>query len=147
MSAPEFGDWWAITRLIAQYARFADEKRFEEMAELFLPDGRMLMYRPRAEHAAEAPCGREELIAAFIALAPISVTSHVLAPSVIEVDGGMAWARTTCMAHHISETPEGRVRFTLADTYDDVLVRVDGRWLFRERSKRTAWSETAPLRR
>lgn len=142
-----FADWLAITRVIARYARFADQRRFTEMAGLFVPDGRMLMFRPRAEEPAESPQGQEELIAAFSALAAFTVTTHALSPSDVEIGGGTARAHTTCMSHHISETGEGRVRFTLADRYDDTLVRLDGRWLFQERRKYTDWTEQAALRR
>lgn len=146
-AAPGFEDWWAITRVISQYARCADERRFAEMAALFAQEGRMLLFRPRAQHPAESPQGRDELIRAFEALTAFETTSHVLAPTVVEIDGAAARASTRCMAHHISQTPEGRVRFTLADRYEDLLVRVDGAWLFQERRKYTDWTETAPLRR
>lgn len=142
-----FADVLAITRTIARYGRFADQRRSADMADLFVPDGRMLMFRPRTSEPAEAPGGRDQLIAAFDALAAFVATSHVLSPSDVEIEGDLARAHTYCMSHHISETPEGRVRFTLADRYEDTLVRVDDRWLFRERRKYTDWTETAPLRR
>ncbi len=144
---PEFWDWWQITRLIARYAQLADAKRYAEMAELFHPEGRMLMFRPKAAEPTEAPQGRDELTYAFRALDAVPITSHVLSPSVVEVDGEIARVLTNCMAHHISETPDGKLRFTLADRYVDTLVRVDGSWLFQERRKYTDWTETAPLRR
>lgn len=147
MTVPEFADWWAINGMIARYGRAADERRFAEMADLFAPTGRMLMYRPRMEEPTEAPRGRDELIVAFGALSAFVVTSHVLSPSQIEVDGDSARAHTSCMSHHISETTDGKVRFTLADRYDDTLVRVDDRWLFQERRKYTDWTESALLRR
>lgn len=147
MNAPDFSDWWQISRTISRYGHLADQGRYVDMADLFLPEGRMLLFRPRAHEPAEAPRGRAELIAAFEALRPFLATSHVLAPSTVEVDGDTARAQTACMAHHISETPDGKVRFTLADRYDDVLVRVGGEWRFRERRKYTDWTETTPLRR
>lgn len=142
-----FADWLAITRTIARYGRYADQRRAADMADLFVPDGRMLMFRPRADEPAESPQGREQLIAAFDALAAFVATSHVLAPSEVEIDGDTARTHTYCMSHHITQTPEGRVRFTLADRYEDTLVRVDGRWLFQERRKYTDWTEEASLRR
>lgn len=147
MSTTGFADWSDITRTILQYGRYADQRRFADMADLFTEDGRMAMFRPRAQAPAETPQGRKQLIAAFEALTTFVATSHVLSPSDVEVHGDTARVRTGCMSHHIRETPDGRVRFTLADRYDDDLVRVDGRWLFRERRKYTDWTETAPLRR
>lgn len=142
-----FADWWAIADLIARYARYADERRFADMAALFDVEGRMLMFRPRQDAPAESPQGHPELIAAFGRLADFPVTSHVLAPGIIEVDGEEATAHTNCMSHHISDGPDGRVRFTLSDRYDDTLVRRDGQWLFRERRKYTDWTERVLLRR
>jgi len=144
---PEFADWWAITRTIADYGRLADQRRTVDMAGLFATDGRMLMYRPRTEEPADSPQGRDELIAAFDSLAAFVSTSHVLSPSLVEVEGDTARAHTYCMSHHISETPEGKVRFTLSDRYDDTLVREGDRWLFQERRKYTDWTESTPLRR
>ncbi len=144
---PEFADWWEITRLIARYAQLADAKRYAEMTELFHPDGQMLMFRPQAAQAAEVPQGRDELMHAFRALDAVPVTSHVLSPSVVEMDGAIARVHTNCMAHHISEAPDGKVRFTLADRYVDTIVRLDGAWVFQERRKYTDWTETALLRR
>ena len=142
-----FDDWLAITRAIARYGRFADQRRFADMADLFVAEGRMLMFRPRADAPTESPQGRDELIAAFHELDVFVATTHALAPSEVEIDGDTARARTACMSHHIRETPDGRMRFTLADRYDDTLVRLDGRWLFRERRKYTDWTEQAALRR
>lgn len=147
MSAPTFEDWWAITRTIALYAEYADARRFEEMAALFAADGAMHMYRPRATEAAESPAGRAALTEAFGALTMFVTTSHVLAPSRIRVDGDVAHAVTRCTAHHISETEQGKVRFSMADRYEDDLVRVGDGWLFLERRKYTDWTETTPLRR
>ena len=142
-----FDDWLAITHTIARYGRLADQRRSGEMADLFTPDGRMLMFRPRADEPAESPVGREQLIAAFDTLAAFVVTSHVLSPSDVEIDGDSARAHTSCMSHHVRETAEGRMRFTLADRYEDTLVRREGRWFFQERRKYTDWTESAPLRR
>lgn len=142
-----FADWLAIARAITRYGRFADQRRSADMADLFTDDGRLLTFRPRADTPAESAQGRVQLIAAFDVLARFSVTSHVLSPSDIEIDGDTARAHTSCMAHHVSDAPDGRTRFTLADRYDDTLVRVDGRWLFHERRKYTDWTERTPLRR
>ncbi|GAA4487951.1 nuclear transport factor 2 family protein [Microbacterium panaciterrae] len=142
-----FDDWYAITRLITQYGRLADQRRMTEMAELFTPDGRMLMFRARTAAPAEAPQGTAELIEAFGALTAFSATSHVLSPSEVLVDGDAAQAHTYCMSHHIRDTPDGRVRFTLADRYEDALIRVGERWRFQERRKYTDWTESAPLKR
>ncbi|WP_194420648.1 nuclear transport factor 2 family protein [Microbacterium abyssi] len=146
-AAAQFADWRAVTRVIARYGRFADQRRPEDMADLFVADGRMLMYRPRAETPAESPQGREQLIRAFSALSQFAVTSHVLSPSDVEIDGDNARVHTYCMSHHIREAPDGRTRFTLADRYDDTLVRVGDQWLFQERRKYTDWTESTPLRR
>ncbi|MGV9193830.1 nuclear transport factor 2 family protein [Microbacterium sp. MC2] len=141
-----FDDWRAITDVIARYARYADERRFADMARLFTADGRMLMFRPGRDVPSQTAQGRPELTAAFGVLTDFAVTSHVLAPSSVEIDGGTAKARTTCVSHHITEGEGGRVRFTLCDRYDDTLVREGECWLFRERRKHTDWTERVLLR-
>lgn len=147
MTALSFADWWAVTQTITLYGRLADQGRTDEMASLFTPDGRMHMYRPRAEQPAQTPQGHAELREAFADLAQFVATSHVLSPSEVEVHGDVARAHTYCMSHHIRDTDQGPVRFTLADRYEDTLVRDAERWLFRERLKFTDWTESAPLRR
>lgn len=143
----QFADWWAITRTIARYGSLADRRRITEMADLFVEKGRMLMFRPRADEPAESPQGREQLIAAFGSLQAFIATSHLLSPSDVDISGDTARVLTYCMSHHIRETADGRTRFTLADRYDDTLVRTASGWLFQERRKYTDWTESTPLRR
>lgn len=143
---PRFEEWEAITRTIATYARFADERRAEDMASLFTGDGRLLMFRPRQAEPAEVAVGRDQLESAFRTLDRFAATSHFLGQSVIDCEGDRAQAHTHCMSHHIADETEGRRRYSLADRYVDTLVRVDGRWLFSERRKYTDWTETAPLK-
>ncbi len=143
---PQFDEWVGITRTIATYARLADERRADEMASLFTPDGRLLMFRPRQTEPAETAVGRDELANAFRALDRFSATSHFLGPSVIDCEGDTASAHTYCMSHHIADEAEGRRRYTLADRYIDTLILVDGHWLFQERRKYTDWTESAPLK-
>ncbi len=135
-----------ITRTITSYARYADERRADDMAALFVPDGRLAMFRPRQSEPTEIAIGRDQLAAAFRSLDRFLVTSHFLGQSVIDCDGDEATAHTYCMSHHIADEPEGKRRYTLADRYVDTLVRLEGRWLFRERCKYTDWTETALLK-
>lgn len=143
---PLFEEWLGITQTIARYARLADERRADDMASLFAPDGRLVMFRPRQIDPTEVAIGHEQLVQTFRALDRFAATSHFLGQSLVECEGDRATAHTYCMSHHIADEAEGRRRYTLADRYVDTLLRLDGRWLFHERRKYTDWTETALLK-
>lgn len=121
--AERFQIEWACARLINLYATLNDQARWDEVVDLYAPDG--LMTRPTAPD--QPIVGREALLAAFRARPP-RTTQHVCANIVVTVEGpDAASATSTMLLFTGADTPP------LVGTYRDRFVRLNGRWLFAER--------------
>ena len=76
----------ACTRLVSQYAYLNDERRFEELAELFTEDA--VLYRPSAPD--QAIQGRRAILEAFRKRPADAMTFHVCTDILIDVQDGHA---------------------------------------------------------
>ena len=121
--AERFQIEWACARLINLYATLNDQARWDEVVELYAPDG--LMTRPTAPD--QPIVGHEALLAAFKARPP-RTTQHVCANIVVTVESPDAASATSAMLLFTGvDAPP------LVGTYRDRFVRLNGRWLFAER--------------
>jgi len=125
----------AIARRITLYAALNDAGRWEDVAAMYTPDGRMS--RPTAPDAFIA--GREAILAAFKARPP-RATRHVVANILVDVadDGLTATASSQILLFTGSENPTGSLPIAsasppLVGSYADQLVLANGIWLFTER--------------
>lgn len=121
--AERFQIEWACARLINLYASLNDQARWDEVVDLYAPDG--LMTRPTAPD--QPIVGREALLAAFKARPPRK-TQHVCANIVVTVEAPDAASATSAMLLFTSADAQ-----PLVGTYRDHFVRLNGRWLFSER--------------
>lgn len=76
----------ACTRLVSQYAYLNDERRFEELAELFTEDA--VLYRPSAP--VQAIEGRQAILEAFRKRPADAMTFHVCSDILIDVQSAYA---------------------------------------------------------
>jgi uncharacterized protein (TIGR02246 family) len=122
----------AIRETIASYAHHADSGRFEELADLFAPDGVL-------EVRGEPPIAGREAIRAFLTGVGVSLADasdvpiirHHVSNVTIELIGPDE-ARGAC--YFLAITEHGLDHW---GRYRDHFVRVDGRWLFEHRRART----------
>ena len=147
----EYADTYASDRaeiedLMARYLFAMDHNDFDTYAETFTEDG-VLDYaagqtRGRENIRAEAKKFKENVGAIYRDVdGNPAILRHVLAHSVIRVEGDEAWHTGFWfeMANDGPRTPDGRrLTPTLGSfgTYEDELVRVDGRWRFAYRNIR-----------
>jgi 3-phenylpropionate/cinnamic acid dioxygenase small subunit len=133
MSVGSYEDREAIKDLYARYAEAADNDEFDEWARTFTPDG--WMYSP--SHPSGRVTGREQLRAmvsgnaAWLVEQGIRKQRHVNANLRISIEG--VRARGTCNVLYYWLRPDGVTELVGIGGYDDVLVRVDGEWLFESR--------------
>jgi len=121
-------DEWAIGRVLARYCRFLDDQRYDDVVALFAPEGVLDSMGTRAE-------GREAIRAFFPEDRPTEgrpTSAHVLSNPVIDVDGDTARAESDWVMIQRDET--GATGIVLAGRYRDELVRIDGEWLFSNRT-------------
>ena len=76
----------ACTRLVSQYAYLNDERRFEELVELFTEDA--VLYRPSAPD--QAIGGRQAILEAFRKRPADAMTFHVCSDILIDVQSAYA---------------------------------------------------------
>jgi hypothetical protein len=133
--------------LAERYARGADRRRPNDVADLFLPDGRLLIYTGDPTDGGTLNSdlqGREAIATAMTRLSRYRVTFHMLGQQhVDELDlvKGEASAETYCLAHHLSGEPtRNRV---MAIRYLDRFRRSEEGWRIAERRLAVDWvSET-----
>lgn len=120
-------DRQAIQQLRAEYCQHLDDGRWEQLSELFTPDGRFV--------GLSTAQGREQMLEFFPSLNAGTVTAwwHFSSNETVHLDGdeatGQTWLLQPCVVEGETHIAAGR--------YEDRMVRGDdGRWLFLERRVR-----------
>lgn len=129
----------AARDLVEAYALAVDRAAAGEVAELFAPDGELVLFMtPPGETQTAIRRGREEIAEALGTLTRYRATHHTISSSQAIVDGDRATGETRCEAHHV----EGDQDTVLYLHYLDDYLRVDGRWTFARREVHARWSRT-----
>jgi 3-phenylpropionate/cinnamic acid dioxygenase small subunit len=114
-----------IRRTLAEYSRWCDDGRFDEWADLFTPEARLVI-------GGEATEGRESIRALMAEVQSEGRRGmHVTTNCLVDVDGDRASASTDYL--FVRPGPEG-MAIIAAGRYYDRLVRDADRWRFEERS-------------
>lgn len=121
----------AIAELIARYNLAIDHNDFQGWAGCFAPDGIF-----------DGMIGRftvhKELDRFIDAVKKLTATTpnlrHYVTNILTEVNGTEAYSR--CFLLMTSTTKEGGTKIVIAGEYEDRLVQVGGKWLFKERKVR-----------
>ena len=120
----------AIRQVISRYAHTADAGKIEALADLFAPDGAIQHYGVKIQP-------RDKIIA-FTRLRSRGIdpeamkgrAKHLCLGSIIEVEGDTATAESDVVA--LALLPTGW-QVIAAGLYNDIFVKLDGRWYFKER--------------
>jgi hypothetical protein len=142
----EAADRLAIRGLVDAWAHFADRRKPQQQAELFVPDGTVTVYQgdPATSEPVQQLRGRTELAEAFKVLDYYDATTHFNGQSVVTLDGDRATGETYCLAHHLWVENGQRTLLIMSIRYIDTFVRHDGKWLFAERQLITDWTDRRP---
>lgn len=135
----------ALRRLVEAYASGVDRREAHAVAALFVETGRLAIYEgdPSQVEPVRVRNGPEEIASALAGLTRYAVTTHFLGQQSVDFDGDGAHAtgETYCVAHHITETGEGRLDRVLSIRYLDRYVRVDAEWRIEERRLAIDWAD------
>ncbi len=115
-------DEHAIAKMIITYARLNDAARWDEVAAMYVPDGRMS--RPVAPD--DFIQGADTILNAFKARPP-RTTRHVCVNITVDVDGDTATAESNILLF------TGKDSVPMVGGYQDKLLRTDAGWRFVER--------------
>ncbi len=117
-------DQLAIRNLHDSYADAVFRRDAEAWGANWAEDGRWELMGTTVE-------GRDAIVAMWSgAMAGFAFVAFFGQPAAIEIDGDIATARS--FTHEVLEMTDGEIRRPVG-RYDDILVRVGGRWLYQER--------------
>jgi hypothetical protein len=138
----------ALSDLVHRYAAGVDDRRFEEVVELFADDATLSVPDPPASlDPANTHRGHDEIRQAVEAVAVAARTQHAIVGEVYTETKAGARGRISCIAHHWSHRDEHIVDMAWHIRYDDEYVRTAAGWRFGSRTLTIDAIETRPVRR
>lgn len=113
-----------IRRTLGEYSRLCDDGRFDEFADLFTADARLLMLGEEIE-------GNDAIAATMASVQPDGARGlHMTANPLVDIDGAEATATTDYL--FVRPAVDG-LAVVAAGRYYDRLRRDEDRWRFSER--------------
>jgi hypothetical protein len=143
-------DRLALTDLVHLYASAVDDRRFDDVVELFTDTAELrLPDPPRSLEPVRCHHGRDGVRAAMAALAAVTRTEHAIVGEVYATadDPDYALGRITCIAHHWSVTGDQITDLVWHLRYDDEYLRTRAGWRIHGRALSINAIETRPVRR
>lgn len=143
-------DRLALADLVHIYASAVDDRRFEDVAELFTENSELrLPDPPRSLEPVRRHHGRDGVRAAMASLAAATRTEHAIVGEVYAAadEADYALGRITCIAHHWT-LRDGRASDLVWHLrYDDEYLRTPAGWRIHGRALTINAIETRPVRR
>ena len=143
ISLAEAADRLAIRELVEAYAHCADRRDANGQMSLFTPDTRFVVYMNAKDPTPSQELhSRETLAPVFADLNKYAATIHFVGQStILTLTADRGTGEAYCLAHHLTIEGEKRQLMIAALRYCDMLVKVDGSWLFAERLLYVDWIE------
>ena len=143
-------DRLALTDLVHLYASAVDDRRFDNVVELFTETAELrLPDPPKSLEPVHRHHGRDGVRAAMAALSAVTRTEHAIVGEVYAPGDHADYAlgRITCIAHHwtVSEGQPSDLVWHLR--YDDEYLRTRAGWRIHGRALTINAIETRPVRR
>lgn len=139
MDTDRWFDEKEIVALTVRYAWSLDNRRFDDLEQVFAPDG-VADYGHLGVHT-----GLDAIKAVNAgALARFDRTQHIVSNNQVSIDGDTATGRCYLHAQHVTRLPGGEHLYTVAGSYLDRYRRTDAGWRIAHRALRVTWTEGAP---
>ncbi len=139
-----------LADLVHRYAAAVDDRRFDDVVELFTATAElMLPDPPRSLEPVRSGHGQDGVRAAMAALSGVDRTQHEIVGEVYTDAADHARGRIACVAHHWTRTADSTDVTDLVwhVRYDDEYVRTDNGWRIRRRALTINAIETRSVRR
>lgn len=143
-------DRLALSDLVHLYASAVDDRRFDDVVELFTETAELrLPDPPRALEPVRQLHGRDGVRSAMASLAAVTRTEHAIVGEVYAAgdDGNYALGRITCIAHHWTVADGQASDLVWHLRYDDEYELADAGWRISRRALTINAIETRPVRR
>lgn len=119
-----------------RYAYALDERRFEDLRDVFIPEATADLRGPQLE-------GVDAIIERIRgAIERFEVTQHLTATHQVHLDGDRATCRCYLQSQHVRHDDAGTHHLLIAGRYEDEFVRTDVGWRIAHRRLHVMW--TAP---
>lgn len=135
----QISDRIEIDELLARYSRALDYRDFDELEQIFTPDGEFDAGGLGHPHG---PAAIRAMIEGTIG--GLDATQHLVGKSIIEFseDGNSAEVRTYLISQHIRESAPGPVKhYFLGGEYADRVVRTADGWRIAYRRLDRMWKQ------
>ena len=143
-------DRLALADLVHLYASAVDDRRFDDVVELFTETAELrLPDPPRSLEPVRRHHGRGGVREAMAAVAAVTRTEHAIVGEVYAPgeDSNYALGRITCIAHHWTADRNHVTDLVWHLRYDDEYLRTRAGWRFHGRALTINAIETRPVRR
>lgn len=142
-------DRLALTDLVHLYAAAVDDRRFDDVVQLFTETAEMrLPDPPRVLTPTRHLHGHDGVRAAMAGLSGVERTEHAIVGEVYAetAERGYALGRITCMAHHWSMSDEEATDVVWHLRYDDEYQRTPAGWRIHGRALTVNAIDVRPTR-
>jgi SnoaL-like domain len=142
-------DRGALSDLVHRYAANVDDRQFNSVAELFTPEGELVVPEPPAALVPiQTHHGRDAIAVAVASVAAVARTEHAIIGEVYDAvpRPGIAKGRVACIAHHWTQRGDEVVDAVWHLRYDDEYELTE-RWRISRRALTINAIETRPVRR
>ncbi len=143
-------DRLALADLVHLYAAAVDDRRFEDVVQLFTDTAELrLPDPPRHLEPVRRFTGRDGIRSSMSALDGVRRTEHAIVGEVYAegTEGDYALGRITCIAHHWSLANDGITDVVWHLRYDDEYLLTRSGWRIHGRALTINAIETRPVRR
>ena len=142
-------DRLALTDLVHRYAAAVDDRRFDDVVELFTSTAELVLPDPpRSLDPVRHELGHDGVRAAMAALSGVARTRHEIVGEVYTDAADHARGRITCVAHHWTlGADSGGTDLVWHLRYDDEYLRTPAGWRIHGRKLTINAIETRPVRR
>ena len=133
----ELTDRQALVDLTVAYSYALDDRRFDDLDDVFLPDataelGWLLEGRDAIKDRIRD------------ALVPLDASQHLVATHQVRLDGGRATGRCYLQAQHVRTGTDGGPLFMVGGRYDDRYLRTADGWRIAHRALIVLWTDGNP---
>ncbi len=138
-----------LADLVHRYAAAVDDRRFDDVVELFTSTAELILPDPpRSLDPVRPERGHDGVRAAMAALSGVARTEHAIVGEVYTDADDHARGRITCIAHHWTRGADSEITDLVWHLrYDDEYVRTAAGWRIRCRALTLNAIETRPVRR
>lgn len=142
-------DHLELSALVHRYAANVDDRRFDDVVELFTETAQLVLPEPPLHLVpTRTSTGPDGIRAAMATLDAVTRTQHDIVGEVYDGTAESAAGRITCVAHHWTNGPDGTVTDLVWHLrYDDTYLRTRNGWRIARRALYLNAIETRPIRR